>query len=223
MGALTNDLIKVLLVDDEELIRAGLRLLLDGAEGLSIVAEAADGRSALEQVEQTDPDVVLLDIRMPGMDGLTCAERLLTDEPNRTVLILTTFDADETVLRALELGVSGFLLKDTPPAELVAAVRQAADGNPVLSPSVTRRIVQQAVGARRDAAEAEAQRQLDQLTEREREVALGVAEGLSNQQIADRQYISLATVKTHAARVMAKLHAENRVQVALCVYRAGLL
>ncbi|ROR73694.1 response regulator [Bogoriella caseilytica] len=214
--------VRVVLVDDEALIRSGLRLLLDGAEGIAIVGEAGDGATALTQVAVHRPDVVLLDIRMPGMDGLTCAERLLERDPALTVLILTTFDADQTVLRALEIGVSGFLLKDTPPAELVAAVLQGAAGRPVLSPSVTRQLIRQATAAQPGDPEAEALRRLSVLTEREREIALAVAEGLSNQQIASKLFVSLATVKTHVARVMAKLEAENRVQVALCLYRAGL-
>lgn len=217
------DTVKVLLVDDEALIRSGMRLLLDGAEGVEIVAEAANGHEALQQVTEFDPDVVLLDLRMPGMDGFECAEELLHRNPERTVLILTTFDADETVLRALEIGVSGFLLKDTPPAELVSAVRQAATGTPVLSPSVTRQLIRQSTATRRDEGQDQARLRLNALTEREREIAVAVARGLSNQQISGQHYISMATVKTHVARVLTKLQAENRVQVALYVYRAGLL
>lgn len=215
--------VRVLLVDDEELVRSGLRLLLDGAEGIEIVGEASDGQVALQQVAESDPDVVLLDLRMPGMDGFDCAEALLHRNPERAVLILTTFDADDTVLRALEIGVRGFLLKDTPPAELVWAVRQAAAGSPVLSPSVTRQLIRQSTATRRDKGWDEAQRRLNALTEREKEIAVAVARGLSNQQISDQHYISMATVKTHVARVMIKLQAENRVQAALWVYRAGLL
>lgn len=217
------DTVRVLLVDDEELVRSGLRLLLDGTEGIAIAGEAADGQTALTQVAQSDPDVVLLDLRMPGMDGFDCAEQLLDRDPERKVLILTTFDADDTVLRALETGASGFLLKDTPPADLITAVRQAAAGYPVLSPSVTRQLIRQSTTARKDERQDEAQRRLNSLTEREQEIAVAVAQGLSNQQICDQHYISMATVKTHVARIMTKLQTENRVQAALWVYRAGLL
>lgn len=215
--------LSVLVVDDEELIRAGMRLLLNGSEDLRIVGEAADGRQALDLTAEHDPDVVLLDIRMPVMDGLTCAEHLLQANPERTVLVLTTFDADETVLRALELGVSGFLLKDTPPAELVASVRQAASGTPVLSPAVTRQVINRATETRGDAQQREAKERLGALTERERDIALAVAEGLSNQQIAGRLFVSLPTVKTHMGSIMQKLGAQNRVHIALAVYHAGLL
>lgn len=215
--------VKILLVDDEELVRAGLRMLLDGTEGLSVVGEAGDGQSALDRVAEQDPDVVLLDIRMPGMNGLTCAQALLAEDPNRVVLILTTFDADETVLHALELGVHGFLLKDTPPGELIAGVKQAAAGHPVLSPSVTRQVIGRATEQRGSRMQDDAVRRLAALTERERDIAVALARGLSNQDIAAELYISLATVKTHVARIFTKLGAANRVQVAQCVYEANLL
>lgn len=220
--------LSILVVDDEELIRAGLRLLLDGTDGLRIVGEAADGKSAREQAETLDPDVVLLDLRMPEMDGFTCAEHLLSDRPDRTILVLTTFDADETVLRALEIGVTGFLLKDTPPAELISAVRRAASGAPVLSPAVTRQVISRATAShqaqrREDALQQGARSRIAALTDRERDIALAIAEGLTNQQIADSQFISLPTVKTHIARIMQKLEADNRVTIALTFYRARLL
>ncbi|GAB3184838.1 response regulator transcription factor [Nesterenkonia halophila] len=214
--------LSVLVVDDEELIRAGLHLLLDGAEGLHIAGEAADGHRAVELAAALDPDVVLLDLRMPGMDGFACAEQLLADDPDRTVLVLTTFDADETVLRALERGVAGFLLKDTPPAELVRSVRQAAEGAPVLSPSVARQVISRATAPREGSRSEEARGRLAALTERELEIARAVAEGMTNQQIAEAQVVSLPTVTTHIGRIMQKLEADNRVKIALAIHRAEL-
>ncbi|WP_029514170.1 response regulator transcription factor [Nesterenkonia sp. F] len=214
--------LSLLVVDDEELIRAGLRLLLDGAEGLRIAGEAADGSRAVELAAALDPDVVLLDLRMPGMDGFACAEQLLADDPARTVLVLTTFDADETVLRALELGVAGFLLKDTPPTELVRSVRQAAEGAPVLSPSVARQVISRATAPCEDAGRRAARDLIASLTGREMEIARAVAEGMTNQQIAEAQFVSLPTVKTHISRIMQKLEADNRVKIALAIHRAEL-
>lgn len=215
--------LRLLIADDEELVRTGLRLLLDGASGLRVVGEAADGREALARTAELDPDVVLMDIRMPGMDGLRATEQLLAADPARKVLVLTTFDTDSTILEALRLGAMGFLLKDTRPAELVEAIQRAGEGRMMLSPTVTRRLVDHAVRApgqaRRDAALA----RFGRLTERERDIAVALAHGASNQELADRLFISLATVKTHVGNIMAKLGAANRVQVALCVYEAELL
>lgn len=215
--------VKVLVVDDEWMIRAGLSLLLEGAEDLRVVGEAGNGREALTAASELRPDVVLMDIRMPVMDGLEATATLLERDPDAKVLILTTFDNDATVLAALSLGAVGFLLKDTEPSELVSAVRQAAQGRIPLSPTITRKLVAAAVGqadtSRRDRALGE----LGRLTERERETALLVAAGATNQEIAEALFVSLATVKTHLSSAMLKLGATNRVQVALRCYEAGLI
>nr|WP_300150761.1 response regulator transcription factor [Propionicimonas sp.] len=213
--------VSVLVVDDEYLIRTGLRLLLDGVDGITVVGEAANGAEAVEAVATLVPDVVLMDIRMPVMSGLEAIDLLLDRDPACRVLVLTTFDNDQTVLQALQQGAVGFLLKDTAPEDLVDAVRQAARGRIPLSPSVTRRLVGRAAGAvggRREQALAA----LDGLTPRERDVAVAVARGDTNAEIAETLFVSLATVKTHLGSVMAKLGATNRVQVALRVYEAGL-
>lgn len=214
--------VKVLLVDDEWLIRTGLRLLLEGAEGVTVVGEANNGREALAAAAALVPDVVLMDIRMPLMDGLEATATLLARNPDCKVLILTTFDNDATVLTALSLGAVGFLLKDTPPEELILAVRQAAQGRIPLSPVITRRLVSQAVGNTSPQRE-QAFTELEALTQREREVALAVASGATNSEIATTLFVSVATVKTHLGSVMTKLGATNRVQVALRCYEAGLI
>lgn len=214
--------VKVLLVDDEWLIRTGLRLLLEGAEGVTVVGEANNGREALAAAAALAPDVVLMDIRMPLMDGLEATAALLARNPDCKVLILTTFDNDTTVLTALSLGAVGFLLKDTPPEELILAVRQAAQGRIPLSPVITRRLVSQAVGNTSPQRE-QAFTELEALTQREREVALAVASGATNSEIATTLFVSVATVKTHLGSVMTKLGATNRVQVALRCYKAGLI
>jgi DNA-binding NarL/FixJ family response regulator len=215
--------VKVLVVDDEWMIRAGLRLLLEGSEDLRVVGEAGNGREALTAASELRPDVVLMDIRMPVLDGLEATAALLEADPDAKVLILTTFDNDATVLAALSLGAVGFLLKDTEPTELVSAVRQAAQGRIPLSPTITRQLVAAAVGqadtSRRDRALGE----LGRLTEREREIALAVASGATNLEIAEALFVSLATVKTHLSSAMLKLGATNRVQVALRCYEAALL
>jgi DNA-binding NarL/FixJ family response regulator len=213
--------VSVLVVDDEYLIRTGLRLLLDGVDGITVVGEAANGAEALEAVATLAPDVVLMDIRMPVMSGLEAIDRLLDRDPACRVLVLTTFDNDQTVLQALQQGAVGFLLKDTAPEDLVDAVRQAARGRIPLSPSVTRQLVGRAAGAV-DGRSTQALAALDALTARERDVAVAVARGDTNAEIADTLFVSLATVKTHLGSVMAKLGATNRVQVALRVYEAGL-
>jgi DNA-binding NarL/FixJ family response regulator len=213
--------IRVLLVDDEELVRAGLRMILEAAGGLEVVAEAADGGGAVDQVRLHRPDVVLMDIRMPGMDGLAATERIaaLPDAPK--VVVLTTFELDEYVHRALEKGAVGFLLKDTPPHDLVRAVRTVADGNAMLSPAVTRRLIAEFTtgGARAGAA----RERLAALTEREREVVVAVAHGLSNAEIGRQLFMSEATVKAHVSRALAKLGLSNRVQAAVLAHDAGLL
>ncbi|WP_328437699.1 response regulator transcription factor [Streptomyces sp. NBC_00444] len=215
--------IRVLLVDDDPLVRAGLSFMMGGAEDIEIVGEAADGREVEALVDRTSPDVVLMDIRMPSMDGLTATERLRGRKDAPQVVVLTTFHADEQVLRALRAGAAGFVLKDTPPAEIVDAVRRVAAGDPVLSPSVTRRLMEHAAGGAADTRRARARARIEALNDREREVAVAVGRGLSNAEIAATLFMSVATVKTHVSRILAKLDLNNRVQIALLAYDAGLL
>ncbi|MET9785135.1 response regulator transcription factor [Streptomyces canus] len=215
--------IRVLLVDDDPLVRAGLSLMMGGAEDIEIVGEAADGTEVEAAVDRTRPDVVLMDIRMPSVDGLTATERLRGRPDAPQVVVLTTFHADEQVLRALRAGAAGFVLKDTPPAEILAAVRRVAAGDPVLSPAVTRQLMEHAVGSAADIRRARARERVAALIDREREVAVAVGQGLSNAEIAAALYMSVATVKTHVSRVLAKLDLNNRVQIALLAYDAGLL
>ena len=208
---------RLVLVDDEQLVRAGLRLLLHGRDGIEVVGEASNGVEALALVEATPCDVVLMDIRMPRRDGVaaTADIRALPDAP--PVLVLTTFDEDGLVVEALGAGAIGFLLKDTPPDELAQAVRAAAAGRQSFAPRVLDRLIEAALARRDPASDPEEDRLLASLTERERDVAEAVAEGLSNAQISAALSMSLATVKTHLGRVFDKLHADNRVQVALRV------
>ncbi|GAA2390426.1 response regulator [Streptomyces sp. NPDC091290] len=215
--------IRLLLVDDDPLVRAGLSLMLGGADDIEIVGEAADGADVGPLADRTRPDVVLMDIRMPGVDGLTATERLRARQDPPQVVLLTTFHADEQVLRALRAGAAGFVLKDTPPAEIVDAVRKVAAGDPVLSPTVTRQLIDHAAGTAADTRRAHARERLTALNDREREVAVAVGRGLSNAEIAGELYMSVATVKTHVSRVLAKLDLNNRVQIALLAYDAGLL
>jgi DNA-binding NarL/FixJ family response regulator len=215
--------IRLLLVDDDPLVRAGLSLMLGGAGDIEIVGEAADGADVGPLADRTRPDVVLMDIRMPGVDGLTATERLRARQDPPQVVLLTTFHADEQVLRALRAGAAGFVLKDTPPAEIVDAVRKVAAGDPVLSPTVTRQLMDHAAGTAADTRRAHARERLTALNDREREVAVAVGRGLSTAEIAGELYMSVATVKTHVSRVLAKLDLNNRVQIALLAYDAGLL
>ncbi|MBP2585649.1 DNA-binding NarL/FixJ family response regulator [Streptomyces sp. PvR006] len=215
--------IRLLIVDDDPLVRAGLTLMLGGAEDLEIVGEGADGREVPELVARYAPDVVLMDIRMPHMDGLTATERLRAEPGAPEVVVLTTFHAGEQVLRALRAGAAGFVLKDTPPAEIVAAVRRVAAGDPVLSPAVTRQLMTHVAGQPEQSPRISAAGRLTELADREREVAVAVGRGLSNAEIAAELYMSVPTVKTHVSRVLAKLGLNNRVQIALLVHDAGLL
>ena len=214
--------IDVLVVDDDPVVRFGLTMMLRGAPDLRVVAEAGDGAEAIELARRHAPHVVLMDIRMPGTDGLTATETLRRHPGAPQVVVLTTFDADEHVLRALRAGAAGFLLKDTPPDELVLAVRHAAQGRPVLSPQVTRRLIDHVAGSTRDSARETARRRLGLLADRERAVALELGAGRSNAEIAARHHISLATVKTHVSAILTKLDLNNRVQVALLVHDAGI-
>ncbi|MBL1068058.1 response regulator transcription factor [Streptomyces sp. 7-21] len=216
--------IRVLVVDDDPLVRSGLRLMLGSARDIEVAGEARDGKEVVAEVRRLRPDLVLMDIRMPGMDGLSATEALRARPDAPEVLVLTTFDADEHVLRALRAGAAGFLLKDTPPAEIVEAVRRVAAGDPVLSPAVTRRLIAH-VTAPGDAAgtAARARARLARLAERERDVALAVGQGLSNAQISRALHLSVPTVKAYVSRILAKLDLNNRVQIALLVHDAGLL
>ncbi|MGI5347265.1 response regulator [Streptomyces sp. CA-250714] len=215
--------IRVLLVDDDALVRAGLRLMLEGSPDIEIVGEAADGSQVLPLVGEHRPHVVLMDIRMPTVDGLTATETLRAHDEPPEVVVLTTFHADAHVLRALRAGAAGFLLKDTPPAEILAAIRKVASGEPVLSPAVTRQLIQHVTPAGHDSRRARAREALAELGERESEVALGVGRGLANAEIARSLYMSVPTVKTHVSRILTKLDLNNRVQIALLVHDAGLL
>ncbi|MEV7140817.1 response regulator transcription factor [Streptomyces tauricus] len=215
--------IRLLLVDDDPLVRAGLSLMLGGADDLEIVGEASDGSEVETLVDRTRPDVVLMDIRMPTVDGLTATERLRGRKEAPQVIVLTTFHADEQVLRALRAGAAGFVLKDTPPAEILHAVRRVAAGDPVLSPAVTRQLMEHAAGAAPDTRRARARARVAALNDREREVAVAVGRGGSNAEIAAGLFMSVATVKTHVSRILAKLDLNNRVQIALLTYDAGLL
>ncbi|MFG2454617.1 response regulator transcription factor [Streptomyces sp. M41(2017)] len=215
--------IRLVLVDDDPLVRAGLALMMGGAEDVEIVGEAADGAEVEELVDRTRPDVVLMDIRMPNVDGLTATERLRARKEAPQVVVLTTFHADDQVLRALRAGAAGFVLKDTPPAEILDAVRRVAAGDPVLSPTVTRQLMEHAAGSSADARRSGARSRIAVLNEREREVAVAVGRGGSNADIAAELFMSVATVKTHVSRILAKLDLNNRVQVALLTYDAGLL
>jgi DNA-binding NarL/FixJ family response regulator len=211
--------VRVLVVDDDPLVRAGLRLLLDG-DGISVVGEAAEGDEAGRQVRALRPDVVLMDIRMPGVDGLTATEAIRARPDPPEVVVLTTFDADEHVLRALRAGAAGFLLKDTPPADIVAAVHRVAAGDAQLSPSVLRRLIDTVATSTADPRRAAARQRLAALTDRERAVAEAIGEGLANAEIAARLHLSVPTVKAHVSAVLDKLPATNRVQVALTVHDA---
>lgn len=215
--------IRLLLVDDDPLVRAGLSLMMGGAGDLEIVGEGADGDEVEALVDRTRPDVVLMDIRMPTVDGLTATERLRARADAPQVVVLTTFHADEQVMHALRAGAAGFVLKDTPPAEIVDAVRRVAAGDPVLSPAVTRQLMRHAAGTRADTRQARARGRLAALNDREREVAVAVGRGLANAEIATGLFMSVATVKTHVSRILAKLGLNNRVQIALLAYDAGLL
>ncbi|MFI7007601.1 response regulator [Streptomyces sp. NPDC050145] len=215
--------IRLLLVDDDALVRSGLTLMLGGADDVEIVGEASDGARALELAATARPDVVLIDIRMPVMDGLTATERLRAAPDAPEVVVLTTFHADEQVLRALRAGAAGFVLKDATPAEILGAVRSVAAGDPVLSPAVTRQLMTHAAASERETRSARARARVGLLADRERDVALEVGRGKSNAEIAATLYMSVATVKTHVSRVMTKLDLNNRVQIALLVHDADLL
>ncbi|MEV6776618.1 response regulator transcription factor [Streptomyces syringium] len=214
--------IRLLLVDDDPLVRAGLSFMLGGLPDLEIVGEAADGSEVAALVDRHSPDVVLMDIRMPSMDGLAATEALRRRERPPEVIVLTTFHADEQVLRALRAGAAGFVLKDTPPAEIVEAVRRVAAGAPVLSPTVTRQLIERVTDRGPDRG-AEARERLARLNDRERQVAIAVGRGRSNAEIAAALFMSVATVKAHVSRILTKLDLNNRVQIALLAHDAERL
>ncbi|MFJ4609677.1 response regulator [Streptomyces griseus] len=213
--------VRVVIVDDDQLVRMALRLVIDGEPDLTVVAEAADGNAAVIVVDEQRPDVVLMDVRMPGLDGLGATREILARAEPPRVLMLTTFDSDDLVLGALRAGALGFVLKDTPPQRILDAVRAVADGSPVLSPAATARVIAAATGPlsshARDSTRRAARERLSALTEREHETARAIADGLGNPEIAQRLNISVATVKAHTGSLFSKLAVQNRVQIALLV------
>ncbi|MFC4062452.1 response regulator [Planomonospora corallina] len=216
-------MISVLLADDEALVRAGLRMILETAGDMAVVGEAADGRTALEAVTRDRPDVVLMDVRMPGLDGLAATAAIRARPRPPAVIVLTTFDADDTVFRALEAGATGFLLKDTPPQDLLRAVRLAAAGDAMLSPGVTRQLIDRLTAEDRTRRRRAALERLRSLTERERQVLVEIGLGHANADIAARLHMSEATVKSHVTHLFEKLSATNRVQLAIAAFRAGIV
>jgi DNA-binding NarL/FixJ family response regulator len=210
--------IRVLVADDQSMVRAGFRLLLSGEDDIEVVAEASNGLEAVEKAARFHPTVVLMDIRMPQLDGLEATRRILAADSNARILILTTFDLDEYVYEALRAGASGFVLKDDPPEELLTAIRVVADGEALLSPAITKRVIKQFTRIPRP----EPPRQLDELTERELDVFRLIARGLSNAEIARELYISDTTVKTHITHILMKLNLRDRVQAVVLAYETGL-
>jgi DNA-binding NarL/FixJ family response regulator len=213
--------IRVLVADDDALVRAGLAMMLAGASDLTVVAEVADGTEVAGAVHRHRPDVVLMDVRMPRMDGLAATELLRSRRPAPEVIVLTTFDTDEYVLRAMRAGASGFLLKHTPPAEIIRAVRLVAAGEPMLSPTVLRRVMAHAAGAGLNPARARARQLLGRLSDGELAVARLVGQGRTNSEISQQLLVSVATVKAYVSRLLTKLELTNRVQVALLVHDAA--
>ncbi|WP_328493397.1 response regulator transcription factor [Streptomyces sp. NBC_00414] len=214
-------MIRVLVADDEALMRAGIRLILENAEDIEVVAEAGDGLEAVAACRAQDIDVALLDLRMPGTDGIAAAEDIARLSPRTCTVMLTAFGEEASVTRALRAGASGFLLKDTGPAELIRAVRLAADGEPVLAPRITRRLLERQIRSGRDTEAA--LRRTDELTPAERDVLRLLGTGLSNTEIAARLYLSAGTVKAHISRILTRTGCANRVQAAVLAHDAGLL
>ena len=216
-------MVRVLIVDDQALVRTGFRMILEAEDDVEVVGEATDGAEAVEAARELDPDVILMDVRMPNVDGLEATRRLLDGrDQGPRVLILTTFDLDEYVYEALRAGASGFLLKDTPPEQLVAAIHVVARGDALLAPSITRRIIEEFVRRPPDSVRKPAQG-LDELTPRELEMLRYMARGLSNAEIAEEAFVSETTVKTHVARVLMKLHLRDRVQAVVFAYENGVV
>ena len=216
-----SDGVRVLVVDDDALVRAGLAMMLDGVHGITVVGEAADGDEVPDAIAAHAPDVILLDLRMPRVDGLTALGRLRRRPRPPEVIVLTTFDTDENVLRAVRLGAGGFLLKDSPPDEIVGAVRRVAAGDPILSPKVTRRLMDRV--ATQAGAYERARATLAALSPREREVVLAIAQGRTNAEIATALHMSVATVKAHVTHILTKLAVTNRTQIALLAHDADLV
>ena len=208
----------VLVVDDQELVRAGLCTVLDRHDGIDVVGDAADGRAAIDEARRLRPDVVLMDVRMPRLDGIAATREITAAGVSPRVLVLTTFDLDEYVYEALRAGASGFLLKDTPPARLAEAIRTVGDGDALLAPQITRRLVERFAAPRPQAPAA-----LGELTEREVDVLRLIARGLTNAEIADELVVSLATVKTHVGRILMKLSLRDRVQAVILAYETGIV
>jgi DNA-binding NarL/FixJ family response regulator len=216
---------RLLLVDDQELMRMGFRMMIDSQEDLAIVGEAANGVEAVEATRRLEPDVVLMDVRMPKLDGVQATRMIVESDSAARIIILTTFDLDEYVYAALRAGASGFLLKDALPSELLAAIRAVASGDAVVAPSVTRRLLESYAHRLPDVGrpEREEDERLGLLTSREREVLLQVARSLSNAEIAERLVLSEATVKSHVGRILAKLGLRDRVQIVVFAYETGLI
>lgn len=219
--------VRVLLVDDDALVRSALSMMLAGSDVVRVVGEATDGDEVPAAVAEHRPDVILMDIRMPRLDGLTATERVRADRdaPGGApeVIVLTTFDADDQVMQALRAGAGGFLLKDTPPAEIVRAIERVAAGEAMLSPGVTRRLIDRVADPAVDDRRERARRALAELTERELEVAVALGRGRANAEIGAELFMSVATVKAHVSRVLQKLDCNNRVQIALLAHDAGLV
>jgi DNA-binding NarL/FixJ family response regulator len=213
-------MIRVLLVDDQELVRSGFAMLLNAQDDIEVVGEAPDGDSAIAEAARLEPDIVLMDVRMPGVDGIEATRRITAAQPSTRVLVLTTFDLDEYVHAAIQAGASGFLLKDAPAADLVRGVRVVAAGDSLLAPTVTRRLIEE-MAQRAGSTRADAG--VDELTAKEREVLEHLARGFSNAEIAEAMYIGEATVKTHVAHVLTKLGVRDRVQAVVVAYEAGVV
>ncbi|MGO4586913.1 response regulator [Arthrobacter sp. 2RAF6] len=221
-----NAPIRVLLVDDQPLLRMGFRLILEGEDDLEVVGEASDGAEAVRKVEELEPDVVLMDVRMPAVDGIEATRRITASPSKARIIILTTFDLDEYAFSGLQAGASAFLLKDVAPAELVQGVRLVASGDAVVAPRVTQRLLETYVRGGRMPGQATAQPRdplLEELTPRETEMLEAIAAGLSNAEIAHKFFLSEATVKTHVRRILTKLHLRDRVQVVVYAYETGLV
>ncbi|QUH01976.1 response regulator transcription factor [Saccharopolyspora erythraea] len=214
-----NTEVRVLIVDDDALVRAGLTMMLDGAGGIAVVGEAADGDAAIGMADARGPDIVLMDIRMPKVNGITATRRLRARRDPPEVVVLTTFDTDENILHALRAGAGGFLLKDTPPAQIVNAIRKVAAGDPILSPRITRKLMDKMATHADDYERARTS--FARLSDREHEVALAIARGNTNADIAAELFMSVATVKAHVSRVLTKLELSNRTQIALLAHDAG--
>jgi DNA-binding NarL/FixJ family response regulator len=210
--------IRVLVVDDQSMVRAGFRMLLSGEQDIEVVAEAGNGVEAIDKAARFDPTVVLMDIRMPELDGLQATRRILAADDDARILILTTFDLDEYVYEALRAGASGFVLKDDPPEQLIAAIRTVAAGDPLLSPTITKRVIKQFTRIPRP----EPPKELDELTAREQEILRLIARGLSNAEIAQELYISDTTVTTHITHILQKLNLRDRVQAVVLAYQTGI-